>query len=99
MEKSALRPQFTRILAFVCLCVVLIACLAGPVHKHGSAHEVCLICHVSHRSNTVAIDYDAGKPLIAISYRAATLAPVTVDLDAPRSIRTPRAPPGALLPL
>ena len=99
MEKRALQPVFTRILALVSLCVVLIVFLAGPIHKHASAQEVCLICHVSNHSNAVAIDHGAGKPLIAVSYRAAILARVTVDLDAPPSIRTPRAPPSSLLPL
>ena len=99
MKKNAPRLRIIRILALGCLCLVLIACFAGPIHKHDSAHEACLICHVSHRANVVAIDRDAGKPLITPSYRAAILAPVMVDVETPRSIRVPRAPPDSLLPL
>jgi hypothetical protein len=86
---------WTRFVTLVCFFTLLLASLAGTVHKHASAQDTtCLICHASDESaDTVAIASDAGKLNLAALGR---LDPPTEYLwvsEAPSLTRSPRAPP------
>lgn len=96
--RAAKRTKASRILAFFCLAVLLIASVAASVHQHsGSQDATCLICHVTQRGNVVAICSDAGKPHISASRDVAAARIVSTVPDPPDSTRTPRAPPTQLL--
>jgi hypothetical protein len=88
------------LLALLCLSVVLIVSLAGPLHKHVSGQDAnCLLCHVGERANVVAIATDAGKPLIASSDGLKLSFELAAVFEVPDPTRTPRAPPPSLLSL
>jgi hypothetical protein len=87
-----------RLVALLCLCVFLGACLAAPIHKHDSGQEgTCLLCHATERADIVPIAKDVGKPVpAAANLDTASLKPALV-LEVPHWARTPRAPPSILL--
>lgn len=89
---------FRRLMALLCLCLLVIACFAGPIHKHDSGQEgTCLLCHATERADVVPIANDVGKSIpAASSLIPACLKPVLV-LEVTHSTRTPRAPPSTLL--
>jgi hypothetical protein len=83
-----------RLLAGICVCVLLLATIAAPIHKHSSNQEgTCLICHTTEGVNVVSISADVGKPSSNFSSEiAASLKPAHL-IEVPLSTRTPRAPP------
>jgi len=89
-----------RLLALLCLAVVLLACIAAPVHKHSSGQDgLCLICHAAERGSVVHVNADAGKPY-GFRSQAMVIAPgLSAAPDPDRSTRGSRAPPSLLLSL
>jgi len=89
-----------RLLAVLCLAVVLVACIAAPIHKHSSGQEgLCLICHAAERASVVHVNADAGKPY-DFGSQAIVIAPgLSAAPDPDRRTRSSRAPPSLLLPL
>jgi hypothetical protein len=91
---------FARLLAFLCLTVILVSTLAAPIHKHDAGQEAtCLICHATQRAGVISIANDAGKPTVAAAGAVASLHIGKVISDFSYSVRTPRAPPTLLLSL
>ena len=89
-----------RLLAFLCLIIILVSTLVAPIHKHDAGQEAaCLICHATQRAGVVSVANDAGKPTVATAGAVASLHIGKVVSDFSYSVRTPRAPPTLLLSL
>jgi hypothetical protein len=88
----------SRLLALLCVCMLLVAFFAAPLHKHDSGEQgTCFLCHATERADVVPIANDVSKPISASSNLIpACLKPVPV-LEVTHSTRTPRAPPSTLL--
>lgn len=89
---------FSRLMALLCLCALLTASLAAPIHKHDSSRQdTCLLCHVTEHRGGVAIANDIGKPVVASSNPITSSVASPVILEPTESIRIPRAPPFLLV--
>jgi hypothetical protein len=78
----------------VCLSLLLLVSLAGPLHKDDS-HDgaACLICHVTQRASVASIAADAGKLYLSAERQVLCVFSASVRTNAPDTVCTPRAPP------
>ena len=87
-------------MALLCLLVVLVACIAAPIHKHDSGQDGnCLICHAAESATVVHVNADAGKPYdppASTLILTLSLSPIP---EPSIPTRSSRAPPVELLPL
>ncbi len=89
-----------RLVALLCLLVVLAVFIAAPVHNHDSRQESnCLICHAAERGTVVHINTDAGKSYEPPSHVAVVKVRLAPILEPPVSTRSSRAPPSQFLSL
>lgn len=88
-------------MALVCLALLLGLSLAGPLHQDSSpqAAACCLICHVTSRASITPIAVDAGKPQPTSTIEILCAFNVSMQADAPDTIRPARAPPVPFLSL
>jgi hypothetical protein len=84
---------------FVCLLLVLVLAIAGPLHSHddlSKADAGCTLCHAGERSIVSPLALDAGKPAETEPAELVISTHATPPLGAPANIRSPRAPPFAI---
>ncbi|MDQ2773661.1 MAG: hypothetical protein M3Y57_01855 [Acidobacteriota bacterium] len=100
MRRFETQAPGMRLVALLCLLVVLAVFIAAPVHNHDPRQEGnCLICHAAERGTVVHINTDAGKSYEPPSHAVIATVRLSPILEPPISTRSSRAPPTQFLSL
>lgn len=84
---------------FVCLLLILILALAGPLHSHtdlSKADAGCTLCHAGDRTVATNGALDAGKPPEFVPAERVIAHNVPSPVALAPAVRSPRAPPALL---